>query len=68
MYKANDFYLRNIDSDNRFEFVNAILKNTLKLTDGQIQAVNEMIDDIAKNAIQKGFFDGLRHERDKEQK
>lgn len=65
MYKANDFYLRNIDNEDRFKFINDIVQHKLGLTDGQIQAVDEMIDDIAKNAIQKGFFDGIRCERDK---
>lgn len=62
-----DYYLRKIDSDDRFENLNVILKS-LKLTSEQISVVNEIVDDIAKCAIQKGFFDGLRHERDKEQK
>ena len=65
MYKANDFYLRNIDNKDRFKFINDILQHKLDLTNGQIQAVDEIIDDIAKNAIQKGLFDGIKSEKDK---
>lgn len=66
-YIANDFYLRNIDNDYRFDYINSILKNKLCLTDDKVKAINELIDDIAKCAIQKGFYDGLRYERDKKE-
>lgn len=64
-YTANDFYLRNIDNDKRFDFINAVLKYTLGLSDDKVKAIDELVDDIAKCAIQKGFYDGLRCERDK---
>jgi hypothetical protein len=64
MYNVVDSYFNKIDSEDKFEYINLMLAD-IGLTKEKIKSVDELIKDIADNATQKGFFNGVRYERDK---
>lgn len=64
LYRVVDNYFDNLDSNNKFESINVLL-NSIGLNKEQIRSVDGLIEDITNNAIQRGFYNGVRSERKK---